>query len=114
MTREFIYMPEFDKQWKNCGMTLSLQRELEVFLCEHPQAGDMIQGTGGLRKIRWAFPGGGKSGGVRVLYVDFPAFEKAFFITCFPKSVKISLNQQEKQQVKALIDEIKRGLRGMR
>ena len=106
-------MPEFDKQWKNCGLSLSLQRELEAFLCEHPQAGNMIQGTGGLRKLRWAFPGAGKSGGLRVMYVDFPSFEKSFFITCFPKSVKISLNQQQKQQIKTLIHVIKRGLRGM-
>jgi uncharacterized protein len=46
MTREFIYMPEFDKQWDKCGLKDLQQREFEAFLCEYPEVGSMIQGTG--------------------------------------------------------------------
>ena len=38
------------------------------YLAEHPKAGVLMQGTGGVRKLRWAKEGGGKSGGVRVIY----------------------------------------------
>lgn len=41
---------------------------LQWFLMEHPEAGDVIPGAGGLRKLRWKRPGTGKRGGVRVIY----------------------------------------------
>ncbi len=42
--------------------------DLIAYLSEHPSAGDLIQGTGGIRKLRWARGTKGKSGGVRVIY----------------------------------------------
>lgn len=112
MTREFVYMPEFDRQWIKCGLKDLQQREFEAFLCEYPEAGSMIQGTGGLRKFRWNLPGKGKSGGIRILYVDFPFYEKIYLITCFPKSIKVSLSQEEKKAAKVIITSIKNILRG--
>ena len=41
---------------------------LQAFLSVHPDAGNVIRGTGGIRKIRWAIPGAGKRGGSRVIY----------------------------------------------
>ena len=41
---------------------------LQAFLCIHPDAGEVIRGTGGIRKIRWTMPGRGKRGGSRVIY----------------------------------------------
>ena len=49
-------MSSFDKQWRDAKLTDEQLNDLEVFLCEHPDAGDMVQGTGGLRKLRWALP----------------------------------------------------------
>ena len=43
-------------------------RELQALLIENPEIGDLIQGSGGLRKIRWKLTGRGKRGGVRVIY----------------------------------------------
>ena len=43
--------------------------ELAVYLIDHPNAGDVIQGSGGVRKLRWAAKGKGKRGGARVIYV---------------------------------------------
>ncbi len=111
MTREFIFMPEFERQWKNCGLNDDNLKDLEAHLCEHPEEGKLIQGTGGLRKFRWALPSKGKSGGSRVLYVDFAFFEKIFMITCFSKNVKVSLSSEEKNQIRSVIEEIKRELR---
>ncbi len=104
-------MPEFERQWKKYGLNDDNLKDLEAYLCEHPNAGAMVQGTGGLRKFRWALPSSGKSGGTRVLYVDFAYFEKIYMITCFSKNVKVSLSDEEKRQIKQMIDELKRVLR---
>ena len=111
MTREFVYMQTFDKQWTGAKLNDEQLRELEVYLCENPEAGDMIQGTGGLRKLRWALPGKGKSGSVRTLYVDFAYFEQIYMISCFKKSEKENLSQSEKKQIKSVIEQIKANLR---
>jgi len=51
---------------------------LVAYLAHHPTAGDLVPGTGGIRKLRWALPGRGKSGGARVIYffhgTDLPLF----------------------------------------
>lgn len=44
------------------------RRDLIDYLAEHPQAGDIMEGTGGIRKLRWRRGGQGKSGGVRIIY----------------------------------------------
>lgn len=107
MTREFIFLPEFEAQWKKLGLNDNDQRDLEAFLCENPETGDVIQGTGGLRKLRWALPATGKSGGARVLYVDFAFFETIYLVTCFGKTTKINLTQDEKKQIKRVVDQLK-------
>ena len=43
-------------------------RALQAYLMQKPDAGDLIKGSGGVRKVRWASEGMGKSGGVRVIY----------------------------------------------
>ena len=55
MTRTFVMLPEFDKQWANLGLTDKDLNRLQLELLENPQKGDVIQGTGGLRKLRFAF-----------------------------------------------------------
>ena len=111
MTREFIYMPTFEKQWAEAKLTDEDLKDLEIFLCENPEAGKMIQGTGGLRKLRWALPGRGKSGSIRTLYVDFAYFEQIHMIACFKKNEKQNLSDSEKKQIKTIIETIKSNLR---
>lgn len=106
-------MPEFEKQWKRLGFSDLDLKDLEAFLCENPDSGDLIQGSGGLRKLRWAIPGHkGKSGGSRVLYVDFASFEKIYMITCFTKNMQVNLTDVQIKAIKSLIDQIKEELRG--
>ena len=76
LTRTFVMLPEFDKQWANLGLTDKVLNRLQLELLENPQKGDVIQGTGGLRKLRFAFENRGKSGSARVAYVDFVVYEK--------------------------------------
>jgi len=107
-------MPSFEKQWKEANLSEDDLKDLELFLCEHPEAGDMIQGTGGLQKLRWSIPGKGKSGGIRTLYVDFASFEQIHMIACFKKSAKESLSDSEKKTIKEIVEKIKMNLRSQR
>jgi hypothetical protein len=107
MTREFILLPEFEKQWTRLGLNDEHLKAFQEFLCVQPAYGDMIEGTGGLRKIRWRLPGIGKRGGVRVLYVDFATYEKTYLVTVFKKNQKVSLSQKEKQLIKRTMSTLK-------
>ena len=71
MTREFIMLPEFDKKWKQLDLTDSDLKRLQAELLTDPRIGSVMQGTGGVRKMRFAFEHKGKSGSARVIYIDF-------------------------------------------
>ena len=71
MTRLFVILPEFEKQWAKMGLNDNDLKRLQSELLENPEIGAIMQGTGGLRKVRFAFENRGKSGSVRVAYVDF-------------------------------------------
>ena len=103
MDREFIYINNFIKKWKDCELPDSELQALEIYLLENPVAGDVMQGTGGLRKLRWALPKGGKSGGIRVLYIDIVIAEKIYMIDLFTKNEKDNLSDSEKSEVKKLV-----------
>ena len=64
---------------------------LQEYLCEHPDAGDMIRGSGGVRKLRWNRPGSGKSGGVRVCYYVRSKAGKILMLVIYAKSAKDSI-----------------------
>lgn len=67
----------------------------------------MIEGTGGIRKIRFAFPDKGKSGSVRVCYVDFERYEIIYLITAFSKGRQSNLTHNEKNILKSLVKKLK-------
>lgn len=108
MTREFIITREFDSAWKNLGLTDDNLNELEMFLCENPDAGDVMEGTGGVRKLRWALSGRGKSGGARIIYLDIVFSEHVYLITAFPKNEKSNLSKQERNAMKSIVNAIKK------
>lgn len=99
----FVELPEFTKNWHKIGLTDEDLWALEEFLGQNPDFGDVIQGTGGLRKIRWAAKGRGKRGGSRVCYVDMIRKEKVYLISVFSKNQKENLSELEKREIKELI-----------
>lgn len=107
MTREFVMLPEFDRRWKEIGFTDDDLKSLQEELTINPEKGDMMKGTGGLRKIRVAFEGRGKSGSARVCYVDFAVFERIYLITAYTKNEKANLTPKERNEVHKLIDILK-------
>lgn len=59
---------------------------LQMFLLKYPDAGAIIRGTGGVRKLRWALPGKGKSGGLRVIYYWKVSDDEIWLLTVYGKS----------------------------
>ena len=107
-------MPEFDRQWKRMGLNDSDLHELQEVLLKNPKAGKAIQGTNGLRKIRIAFEGQGKSGGGRVVYVDFAVHETIYLITAYPKNEKDNLSKAERNAIAKIIVKLEQGLKEQR
>ncbi len=82
------------------GLTDDDLRHLQEELLADPKVGAVMRGTGGVRKMRFAFEQRGKSGSVRVIYVDFEVYEKIFLITAYPKSEKDDLTDAERNEIK--------------
>jgi len=86
---------------------------MQQMLIEQPEKGDLIQGGGGIRKLRHALPGRGKSGGVRVIYYWHVASDQIYLLLIYPKSKKADLSAQEtaflRDLVKQLAKEIENG-----
>ena len=91
MTRIFVELPIFRSRWKEMGLSDDDLRRLKEELLSDPKVGAVMRGTGGVRKMRFAFEQRGKSGSVRVIYVDFEVYEKIFLITAYPKNEKDNL-----------------------
>jgi hypothetical protein len=112
MTRLFVRLPEFEKQCKNMGFNEDDVTRIELILLGNPVIGDLIKGTGGIRKVRIPLSNSsGKSGGARVIYVDFAYYKKIYLITAYGKSVKEDLNKAEKNELKALVKILESELR---
>ncbi len=103
MTRIFVELPIFQRKWKNLGLTDTDLRRLQEELLADPKVGSVIQGTGGIRKMRFAFEKRGKSGSARVIYVDFEVYEKIFLITAYPKNEKDNLTNAERNELRQMI-----------
>jgi hypothetical protein len=73
-------------------------------LATHPRPGDLIQGTGGIRKLRWARGGRGKSGGVRVIYYFHSDRIPLDLLTVFGKGEKADLSKGERNELAKLVD----------
>lgn len=108
MTREFIFTATFNNCWKAIGLNDENLRELEQELLKNPQLGDVIEGTGGARKLRIKLGNHGKSGGARVIYLDVFEKEKLYFLFAYPKNVQENLTADQKKAIKNIIEEIKK------
>lgn len=110
VTREFVILPEFEKQWKLMGLTDDDLKLLQEELTINPHKGDVMQGTGGLRKTRISLENRGKSGGARVCYVDFTIYDKIYLITAYPKSAMDNISKEQRNAIKIVIKELEKAL----
>lgn len=93
-----VELPEFLRKASNL---LKAEEKASVinYLAFHPQAGDLMQGTGGIRKLRWSAQGRGKSGGVRVIYYYHNGSMPLFLLTVFGKGEKANLSKTERNEL---------------
>ncbi len=107
MTRTFIEVPLFSKRWKEIGLGEDELHELQIMLLKDPESGPVMEGTGGIRKVRFSLSNRGKSGGVRVCYTDFAEYEVIYLITAFEKKDQENLTDEEKHALKKLVKALK-------
>jgi len=111
MRREFIHTNNFEKSWDALNLNDDDLMGLENMILERPDIGDLIRGTGGLRKARFGIDNRGKSGGIRVLYVDFESYEKTYFLFAYPKNELENITNSQKNMFKQTIDTLLKELR---
>lgn len=108
MTRKFVYTATFRRSWAAMGLDDEQLRDLEEALLKNPKLGDVIEGTGGARKVRIQLGGRGKSGGGRVIYVDIFEKEHLHLLLAYPKNVQDDLTPEQKRLVKQMVEQIKK------
>jgi hypothetical protein len=105
--RVFISLPSFWNDWIRSGLADSDLIVLETTLLRDTESGDLVRETGGIRKVRFARPGTGKSSGVRVFYLDLKSKEKLFFLAVIQKNEKENLSKSERNEFASLVKLLK-------
>ena len=78
---------------------------LQLQLSVRPESGDIIKGSGGIRKLRWTGSGRGKQGGIRVIYYYFTEDGQIYMLYAYPKSKKDNLTADQLKQLKQLVED---------
>ena len=95
-------LPEFRRNAASLWSGAAFERLIN-HLAKHPGAGVLIPGTGGIRKLRWAREGMGKSGGVRVIYYFHDERIPLYLLTVFGKNQKDTLSKAEANELSKLV-----------
>ena len=103
---EIIETPIFTKKIKSV-LSDNEYRKLQWVLVVNPEAGVVIPGSGGLRKLRWAIPGGGKRGGLRIIYYWYSQDQRIYMLLPYKKSGQEDLTNE---QIKILAEYVKEGV----
>ncbi len=82
-------------------------RGLQIHLLQRPDAGALIRGSGGARKVRWAVAGKGKSGGLRIIYYWLKPEGQIFLLTLYGKGEQENLSAADLKRIAKLIEELK-------
>jgi len=80
-------------------------RELQDLLVSRPDSGKVIQGSGGLRKLRWSAGKRGKSGGLRVIYYWYVAGSQILMLLIYAKSEQDDLTPQQLKVLRKIVEE---------
>ena len=108
-----VELPGFAAAIRDAGLSEIEARRIVDRIAAAPAAGDLIPGTGGARKLRFAGRGKGKSGGYRVITFYSGPEVPVFLITLFAKGEKVDLTQRERNAIKRelalLVEDYRRG-----
>jgi hypothetical protein len=100
---EFVETSYFTKQLSQL-LSDDEYAMFQGYMVANPRAGDVIQGTGGLRKVRWAAGGAGKRAGARVIYFYAAAQSQIRLLLIYKKGVQDDLTADQKKALKSIID----------
>jgi hypothetical protein len=89
-------------------LTSEQYRHLQQLLVVRPDAGKLIPGGGGLRKLRWALEGQGKRGGLRIIYYWARSSDQILMLFVYPKQTQEDLSPSQLKILKRIIDEVYR------
>lgn len=103
---EFVMLPGFAKAWRKLKLGQSSFEALLGELTENPEAGDVIPGSDGLRKLRIKLPGRGKRGGGRVIYAIFHLKTRVMLAAVYSKAEREDLTQDELRVLTKARDEL--------
>jgi len=103
--RRLFLLPRYQREVANL-LDPGEQDEMERHIADDPERHPHIPGGSGMRKARWARPGGGKRGGLRVIYY-FAALDAIYFISVYAKNEKENLSDAEKKALAKILRPIK-------
>ena len=101
-----IRTPAFLSDAKYAGMSEDEQEQIVDYLSTHPTAGDVIKGTNGARKIRFAGRGKGKSGGYRVITFFGGEDIPVFLLNVYSKGDRVDLSQADRNKLGEVLSAI--------
>jgi hypothetical protein len=79
-------------------------KDLQEALVNRPDMGDLIKGSGGLRKVRWSLEGTGKSGGIRAIYYWVVDDDNIRMLYVYPKGKQDNLTKAQMSRLKAIVE----------
>ena len=111
-----LTVAELSEYMRTADKLLSAAERQDVirYLAEHPKAGDLMEGTGGVRKLRWGRGGQGKSGGVRVIYYFHDEAMPLYLLTLFAKGDRANLSKAERNELADLTALLVKAWKGKR
>lgn len=99
-----IETPLFHKQWPHYW-TEDERGQFASHISANPEAGDVVPGSGGVRKVRWSRAGTGKSGGVRVIYFVRTEHDEIVLLTLYAKSKTDNLTGSKLKEIRRALEE---------
>jgi hypothetical protein len=103
---EILTIAELPEYIRKVEKLLSVTERLDIvnYLAVHSKAGDSMEGTGGIRKLRWVRGSQGESGGVRVIYYFHNEAMPLYLLTLFAKNERANISKAERNELAGLVE----------